>query len=73
MDNGFAFADITTLWEASELSGLEDPNSLYYSMPSLTKCMERISTTAQSLDPNSAKSYQFLLSKLFVFLVRSEK
>ncbi len=65
MDNGFSFADITTLWEASELSGLEDPNSLYYSMPSLTKCMERISTTAQTLDPNSAKSYQFLLSKLF--------
>ena len=65
MDSGFSFADITTLWEAAEYTGLEDPNSLYYSMPALTKCMERISTTAQSMDQNSAKSYQFLLSKLF--------
>ena len=67
LDTGFSFADITTLWEAAELAELEDPNSLYYSMPSLTKCMERISTAAQTLDNMSGKAYQQLLAKLFDF------
>lgn len=65
LDNGFTFSDIQTLWTAATLSGVEDPNSLYYSMNSLTKCMERISNSVMIVSAAEKPRYQALLAKLF--------
>ena len=65
LDAGFSINDIQTLWKASSLSGLEDPNTLFYSMNSLTRCMERISNSTLVVSPQERPRYQALLAKLF--------
>ena len=62
LDSGFSLSEIAMLWTAAELCNLEQPTSLFYSLPSLTKCMTQISN-ATSTD-NSAKN-QLLMTKLF--------
>ncbi len=62
LDSGFAFTEIATLWNAAELCNLEQPTSLFYSLPSLTKCMTQISNlTSQDNNPKN----QLLMTKLF--------
>ncbi len=62
IDSGFAFTEIVTLWNASELCNLEQPTSLFYSLPALTKCMTQISNlTSQDNNPKN----QLLMTKLF--------
>ena len=73
LSQGFSFVDIGTLWKTSRLCDLEEPVSLFYSMPSLTKCISHIKSQAESDGTaNSAKS-QNLLSKLYTFRTKIEK
>ena len=65
LDTGFSISDIQTLWTAATLSGLEDPNTLFYSMNSLTRCMERISNSVMIVSSQERPRYQALLAKLF--------
>ena len=65
LDAGFSFADIQTLWKAAGLSGIEEPNTLFYSMNSLTRCMERISNSIMVASKDERPRYQALLAKLF--------
>ena len=65
LDAGFSFADIQTLWKAAGLSGIEEPNTLFYSMNSLTRCMERISNSITVASKDERPRYQALLAKLF--------
>lgn len=65
LDVGFSFADIQTLWKAAALSGIEEPNTLFYSMNSLTRCMERISNSIMVASKDERPRYQALLAKLF--------
>lgn len=65
LDNGFTLSDIKTLWKAASLSGLEEPNSLFYSLNSLTSCMERISNSVMVVSSEERPRYQALLAKLF--------
>lgn len=65
LDAGFSFADIQTLWKAAALSGIEEPNTLFYSMNSLTRCMERISNSIMVASKDERPRYQALLAKLF--------
>lgn len=65
LDSGFSLSDIQTLWNAAALSGIEDPNSLFYSLSSLTKCMERISNSSTTASAEEKPRYQALLAKLF--------
>ena len=62
LDSGFSFSEISLLWTAAELCNLEQPTSLFYSMPSLTKCMTQISNMTGS--DNSPKN-QLIMTKLF--------
>ena len=62
MDSGFSLSEISMLWNAAELCKLEQPTALFYSLPSLTKCMTQISNLT-SVD-NSQKN-QLLMTKLF--------
>lgn len=62
LDSGFSFPEISMLWNAAELCNLEQPTSLFYSLPALTSCMTQISNVTSS--DNSAKN-QLLMTKLF--------
>lgn len=62
LDSGFSISEISLLWEAAELCSLEQPTSLFYSLPSLTKCMTQISNMTNT--DNSQKN-QLIMTKLF--------
>ena len=62
MDSGFSLSEISMLWNAAELCKLEQPTALFYSLPSLTKCMTQISNLTSA--DNSQKN-QLLMTKLF--------
>ncbi len=62
LDSGFSISEISLLWQAAELCSLEQPTSLYYSLPSLTKCMTQISNMTNT--DNSQKN-QLIMTKLF--------
>ena len=62
LDSGFSFKEISLLWNAAELCNLEQPTSLFYSLPSLTKCMTQISEMTSA--DNSQKN-QLIMTKLF--------
>ena len=62
LDSGFSFSEIMLLWNAAELCNLEQPTSLYFSMPSLTKCMTQI---ANMTSADGSQKNQLLMSKLF--------
>lgn len=62
LDSGFSISEISLLWQAAEICNLEQPTSLYYSLPSLTKCMTQISNMTNT--DNSQKN-QLIMTKLF--------
>lgn len=62
LDSGFSISEITLLWQTAEICNLEQPTSLYYSLPSLTKCMTQISNMTNT--DNSQKN-QLIMTKLF--------
>lgn len=59
LDTGFSFTEISLLWKAADICGLEQPTALFYSLPALTKCMTQISNSENS-DKN-----QLIMTKLF--------
>ncbi len=65
LNEKFSIRDITTLWKTAQICDLIDPSSLYWSLPSLTKCMTQLSNL--SSDSNANPSYQLLLAKLFEY------
>lgn len=66
LDSKFSFRETKLLWQVSKICHLQDPNSLYYSLPSLTKCMNEINTIINDKGPNALKM-QELMTKLFNF------
>lgn len=67
LDAGFSIIDIQTLWTAATIVGLDEPASLFYSLNSLTRCMERISNSVMVVSNAERPRYQALLAKLFDF------
>ncbi|MCR4742056.1 MAG: PilZ domain-containing protein [Treponema sp.] len=61
-DEGFSASDLNLLWKVSQLCELQQPTSLFYSLPALTKCIGQISTltSADGEDKN-----QKIMTKLF--------
>lgn len=72
-DEGFHIADLTTLWKVSQLCNLEEPVSLFYSMPSLSKCISHIKTQSEAAGVLNAAKFQKLLTKLYEFRNKIEK
>lgn len=64
-DAGFSFSDLLLLWDVALVCNLEQPQSLFWSMASLTKCMEQISNQATAMGDNIDAKTEKLLSKLF--------
>ena len=72
-DEGFHIADLSTLWKVSQLCNLEEPVSLFYSMPSLSKCISHIKTQSEAAGVLNAAKFQKLLTKLYEFRNKIEK
>lgn len=64
LDSGFNIPELVLLWNVSQLCNLSDPNSLFWSLPSLTKCMTELKVRSQQDD---GQKYQSILSKLFAY------
>ncbi|MBQ5999796.1 MAG: PilZ domain-containing protein [Treponema sp.] len=72
-DEGFHSNEILLLWDLSKECSLEDPVSLFYSMPALTKCISHIKTKAEQNGSSSEEKTQKMLSKLYQFRNKIEK
>ncbi len=72
-DEGFHIAELNNLWKVSQLCNLEEPVSLFYSMPSLSKCISHIKTQSEAAGVLNAARFQKLLTKLYEFRNKIEK
>lgn len=73
MDEGFHMSELSTLWKVANICNLEEPVSLYVSMPSLSKCISQIKSNSESAGAINSARYQHLLTKLYTFRNRIEK
>ena len=65
LDAGFSIPDINLLWNVAQICELDQPTSLFYSLPSLTKCMSQITNQAAAEGTENSPKTQLLLSKLY--------
>ncbi len=65
LDNGFSLGDLNLLWKVSQLCNLEQPTALFYSIQSLSRCMNQITTQSVADGTNNTPKTQQLISKLF--------
>lgn len=73
LDSGFKFYELGTLWKVAKICQLDEPTSIYNSMPSLSKCISHIKSQSESMGAINAAHYQNLLSKLYSFRNKIEK
>lgn len=65
MDSGFNLSDVALLWNVALICELEQPTSLFFSLPALTKCMSQITNQAAAEGTDKSPRIQAILSKLF--------
>lgn len=70
LNGGFGFSDLNALWKCALMNTLEEPNALFVSASSLTKCITQIKAQAE-LGGNSR--LQSLLTRLYAFRSKIEK
>ena len=65
LDSGFSLADTMLLWNVAQICELEQPTSLFFSLNSLSRCMNQISNQASADGvTDTAKSRIFLQNSL---------
>lgn len=67
LDSGFNISDLFMLWKVAALCELEEPNSLFYSMSALSKCMTMVTSQSTAQGGEQSEKTQRLLTKLFDF------
>lgn len=67
IDAGFSMSDTLLLWNVSQICELDEPTTLFFSLPALTKCMSQITNQASADNQIDSPKYQTLLSKLFAY------
>ena len=67
LDAKFTLPDLSLLWKVSQICELENPTSLFYSLPSLSRCMAKITDDAQKNGTENDLKTQNLISRLFAF------
>ncbi len=72
MDSGFKISEIFLLWKLSNLTGLEDPCSLYWSLPSLEKGIAATIANAKDEGLEHSKKTQDFLAKLYSYRTKLE-
>lgn len=65
LDSNFSYSDLNMLWQVSQICELEQPTSLFWSMPALTKCMAHITNQAAQNNSETDPKMQVLITKLF--------
>ena len=65
LDQKFTLSDLNLLWNVSQLCELDYPKALFWSMPSLTKCMSHITSQAAMSGTENDPKTQALITKLF--------
>lgn len=73
LDSKFSFSEIRLLWKTAKVCNLEQPQSLYWSLPSLTKCLSEIKSNADKNNKEYSSDTQRLLSKLYAYRTSIEK
>ncbi len=64
-DSKFSLADLNLLWSVAEICELDYPKALFWSLPSLTKCMTHITSQAAMNGTENDPKTQALITKLF--------
>jgi len=65
LDQKFSMPEIASLWNLARLCDLEEPISLYYSVPALSRCITHIIEDAQDKGIQDTPKVQEFLSKLY--------
>lgn len=73
MDQGFRSNEISMLWKVAVVCDLEEPLALFYSLPSLTKCIAQIKAQSEARGSSNAQKMKHLLSKLYDYRNKIEK
>ena len=66
-DSKFTIAEISMLWDVAKKCGLKEPNSLFFSLPSLSRCMAQINNQAIQDGTDKSPKNQALMTKLYNF------
>lgn len=69
-DSGFKQKEIRALWKLSKICELENPVSLFYSVPTLNKCISTYLTRSRATGIEKSYKVQSLLEKLYQFRTR---
>lgn len=72
LNQGFRIRDIATLWNVSQVCEIDEPISLFYSLPILVKCMAQVKTRSESNDAPDSERMKLILSKLYDFRKKLE-
>ena len=72
LDSKFSLSEIRLLWRVAKICELDQPLSLYWSMPSLTRCISQIKSDADKKGKENSPDMQRLLSKLYSYRTRIE-
>lgn len=64
-DSGFSIGDLFLLYKVAQLCDLEQPTSLFWSMPSLNRCIAQINTQASADGKKLSAQHQNLMTKLY--------
>lgn len=72
MDQKFNMSEISTLWKLAKMCDLEEPISLFYSVPSLSRCITHIIEEAEEKGTQDTPQIQEFLSKLYKYRTKIE-
>ena len=71
-DSRFSFSEISLLWRTAVVCGVDDPLSLFWSMPTLSRCISEIKSGADRAGKTGDGGMQRLLSKLYSYRTHIE-
>lgn len=72
IDSGFKFIEINLLWSLIKKTDLVNPNALYWSLPSLDRCISEIIVKARKSKSETSPSTQLFLDKLYKYRTKIE-
>jgi c-di-GMP-binding flagellar brake protein YcgR len=70
LDQQFRFSELRTLWSLGKKCELEEPISLFYSVPTINKCIGMIITESRKNLTYDSPRVQLFLDKLYKFRTR---
>jgi len=73
LEQGFQLAELSILWKAAVIAGLEEPAAIYWYVPVLLKCIARVKTQSEGRGALNSDKSQQLLSKLYAFRTKLER